>query len=135
GTFLSTAPIVYARGLTLVAAAIAGVVPAVKVTSGGADRRLRAASSGGGGLQFGGVWTVVIVAQIALTTVLPVPLLGVGGDFRRNTPAGFRAEAFLTAGLAIDRFDGAAASGDTLPAVRAMRLETRYRALADRLRQ
>jgi predicted permease len=134
-TSLSTATILYAIGLTLAAAAIAGVVPALKVTSGGADRMLRAASSGGGGLQFGGVWTVVIVAQIALTTVLPVPLLGVGGDVRRNTPAGFPAETFLTATLAIDRFDGIAASGDTVPAARALRLETRYRALADRLRQ
>jgi predicted permease len=135
-TSLSTATILYAIGLTLVAAAIAGVVPAVKVTSGGdAASRLRAASSGGGGLQFGGVWTVVIVAQIALTTMLPVPLLGVGADVTRKHIAGFPAEAFLTATLAIDRFDGVAASGDTVPAVRAVRLEARYRALADRLRQ
>jgi putative ABC transport system permease protein len=35
----------------------------------------------------------------------------------------------------MDRFDGVAASGDTVPATRAVRLETRYRALADRLRQ
>src|SRR5687768_5945535 len=134
-TSLSSTTILYAVGLTLFAAAIAGVVPAVKVTSGGAGGRLRAASSGGGGLQFGGVWTVVIVAQVALTTVLPVPLLGVGADVTRDTPAGFPAEEFLTATLAIDRFDGVAASSDTVPAVRAVRLETRYRALADRLRQ
>jgi predicted permease len=134
-TSLSTTTILYAVGLTLFAAAIAGVVPALKVTSGGVGRRLRAASSGGGGLQFGGVWTVVIVAQIALTTMLPVPLIGVGADVTRNTPAGFPAEAFLTATLAIDRFDGVAASGDTVPAVRAVRLEARYRALVDRLRQ
>ena len=135
-TSLSSTTMLYAIGLTLFAAAIAGVVPALKVTSGGVDRRLRAASSGGGGLQFGGVWTVVIVAQIALTTVLPVPLLGVGGDVTRKTPPpGFSAEAFLTATLAIDRFDGAQAGGDTVPAARAARLETRYRALADRLRQ
>ena len=134
-TSLSTTTILYAVGLTLFAAAIAGVVPALKVTSGGAGGRLRAASSGGGGLQFGGVWTVVIVAQIALTTLLPVPLLGVGADVTRKTPAGFPAEAFLTATLEIDRFDGVAASGDTVPAVRAARLEARYRALADRLRQ
>jgi len=134
-TSLSTPTILYAVGLTLFAAAIAGVVPALKVTSGGADRRLRAASSGGGGLQFGGVWTVVIVAQIALTTMLPVPLLGVGADVTRAHRAGFPAEAFLTATLAIDRVDGVAASGDTLPAMRAVRLEARYRALADRLRQ
>ncbi len=134
-TSLSTTTILYAVGLTLFAAAIAGVVPAVKVTSGGAGGRLRAASSGGGGLQFGGVWTVVIVAQIAFMTMLPVPLIGVGADVTRNTPAGFPAEAFLTATLAIDRFDGVAETGDTVPAVRAARLETRYRALADRLRQ
>jgi putative ABC transport system permease protein len=133
-TSLSSTTILYAVGLTLFAAAIAGVVPAVKVTSGGAGGRLRAASSGGGGLQFGGVWTVVIVAQVALTTVLPVPLLGVGADVTRHTPAGFPAEEFLTATLAIDRFDGVAASSD-MAAVRAMRLEARYRALADRLRQ
>jgi predicted permease len=136
-TSLSTTTMLYAVGLTLLAAAIAGIVPAIKVTSGGTDHRLRAASSGGGGLQFGGVWTVVIVAQIALTTMLPVPLIGVGGDFGdgRNKPAGFPAETFLTATLAMDRSDGVAASGDTVPAARAMRLETRYRALADRLRE
>jgi len=134
-TSISPATILYAVGLTLFAATIAGVVPALKVVSVSLGDRLRAASSGGGGLQFGGVWTVVIVAQIALATVLPVPLLGVGGDFARKTPAGFPAEAFLTATLEMDRFDGAAASGDTVPAVRAARLEERYRALADRLRQ
>ncbi|CAN5759390.1 hypothetical protein BH23GEM3_BH23GEM3_00310 [soil metagenome] len=134
-TSVSSTTILYAAGLTLFAAAIAGVVPAVKVTLGGVDGRLRAASSGGGGLQFGGVWTVVIVAQIALTTMLPVPLIGVGADVTRKTPAGFPAEAFLTATLAIDRFDGVAASGDTVPAVRVARLEASCRALADRLRQ
>jgi putative ABC transport system permease protein len=134
-TSLTTTTILYAIGMTLFAAAIAGVIPALKVTSRGAGGRLRAASSGGGGLQFGGVWTVVIVAQIALTTMLPVPLIGVGGSFVRETPAGFPAEAFLTATLAIDRFDGDAASGDTVPATNAARLEAGYLALADRLRE
>ncbi|HYW33116.1 MAG TPA: ABC transporter permease [Gemmatimonas sp.] len=134
-TSLSTTTVLYAALLTLFAAAIAGVVPALKVTSGGAGARLRAASSGGSGLQFGGVWTVVIVVQIALTTLLPWPLLGLAGDFGRDTPAGFPAEAFLTAVLEMDRLDGIAARGDTVPATRAVRLEARYRALADRLRQ
>ena len=134
-TSVSSTAVLYAVGLTLFAAAIAGIVPALKVTSGGPGTRLRAASSGGGGLQFGGVWTVVIVVQIAFTTLLPWPLLGLGGDFGGDTPAGFPAEAFLTATLEMDRFDGVAASGDTVPAVRAVRLEARYSALADRLRQ
>jgi putative ABC transport system permease protein len=134
-TSLSTMTMVYAAGLTLFAATIAGVVPALKVTLGSAGARLRAASSGGGGLQFGGVWTVVIVAQIAFTTLLPWPLLGLAGGFGKETPAGFPAEAFLTATLEMDRFDGVAVSGDTVPALRAARLEARYRVLADRLRQ
>src|SRR5687767_13143827 len=113
-TSLSTTTMLYALGLTLFAAAIAGVVPALKVTSGGAGARLRAASGGGGGLQFGGVWTVVIAAQIALTTLLPVPLLAVRAEVTRETPAGFAADEFLTATLAIDRLDGVAASGDTV---------------------
>jgi len=134
-TSISPTTILYAVGLTLLAATIAGVVPALKVVSGNAAGRLRAASSGGGGLQFGGVWTVVIVAQIALTTMLPVPLLGVGRDFTRKTPAGFPAEQFLTATLAMDPFDGVAATTDTVSAVPGARLEERYRQLADRLRQ
>ncbi|MFN2317548.1 MAG: ABC transporter permease [Gemmatimonadales bacterium] len=134
-TSVSATAILYAALLTLFAAAIAGIVPALKVTSGGVGQRLRAAASGGGGLQFGGVWTVVIVVQIAFTTLLPWPLLGLGGDFGRDTPAGFPAEAFLTATLDIDRLDGVGASSDTVPAVRAARLEARYRALADRLLQ
>jgi predicted permease len=134
-TSVSLTAILYAALLTVFAAAIAGFVPAFKVTAGGAGARLRAASSGGGGLQFGGVWTAVIVAQIAFTTLLPWPLLGLGGALRKDAPAGFPAEAFLTAALEMDRLDGVAASGDTVPAVRAARLEARYRALADRLRQ
>lgn len=78
---------------------------------------------------------MVIVAQIALTTMLPVPLLGVGRDFTRKTPAGFPAEQFLTATLAMDPFDGVAATTDTVSAVPGARLEERYRQLADRLRQ
>lgn len=132
-TSLSTTTILYAAGLMILAAALVGIIPALKVTSRSAGGRLRAATTGGGGLQFGGVWTVVIVAQIALMTVLPVPLIGLGAGPSRNTPVGFPAETFLTATLAIDRFDGVAASGDTIRAVRAARLETRYNALADRL--
>ena len=134
-TSVSSTALLYAAGLTLFAAAIAGILPALKVTSRDAGDRLRAASSGGGGLQFGGVWTAVIVAQIALTTMLPVPLLGVGADFARQTPAGFPADEFLTATLEMDRIEGNTQAADASPTLRAARLEQRYRALADRLRQ
>ena len=92
-TSLSTTTILYAVGLTLFAAAIAGVVPALKVTSGGAGARLRAASSGGGGLQFGGVWTVVIVADCVHDAASVAAARPGRGLLREDTPAGFPAEA------------------------------------------
>jgi putative ABC transport system permease protein len=71
---LSPATVLYAIGLTLLAAVIAGVVPALKVTE-GMGSRLRQAASGGGGLRFGGVWTAVIVTQVAFTTAFPAMVL------------------------------------------------------------
>jgi putative ABC transport system permease protein len=56
--------------LTVLAATVAGVMPALKITRGMGDR-LKQTTAGAGGLRFGGVWTVVIVAQVAVTVVFP----------------------------------------------------------------
>ena len=56
--------------LTVAAAAVAGIMPAMKITR-GMSHRLKQATAGSGGLQFGGVWTVVIVAQVAATVMFP----------------------------------------------------------------
>lgn len=63
--------IAYTVCLTLLAAFVAGVLPALRVTR-ALDGRLRETSSRGGGLRFGGIWTAVIVTQIALTVTFPV---------------------------------------------------------------
>jgi predicted permease len=70
-TSLSPRTLVYAALLTLLAALIAGAVPGLKITSGDLESRLRRQTSGGGGLRFGGVWTAVIVLQIAATVTFP----------------------------------------------------------------
>lgn len=62
--------IAYGVGLALLAAVVTGVLPALKVTR-GLQSRLRETSAGGGGLKFGGVWTVLIVTQVALTVTFP----------------------------------------------------------------
>jgi hypothetical protein len=67
---LSPRTVLYATGLTVLGAAIAGVLPGLKVTR-GLQARLRQAAAGAGGLTFGGVWTAVIVAQIAVTLAFP----------------------------------------------------------------
>ena len=68
-TDLSPTTVVYALGLTLFGAVIAGVLPALKVTRGIAAK-LRQGTAGSG-LRFSGVWTFVIVAQVAATVLLP----------------------------------------------------------------
>lgn len=68
-TDLSPTTVLYALGLTLFGAAIAGVLPALKVTRGIAAKLRQ--STAGSGLRFSGVWTFVIVAQVAATVLLP----------------------------------------------------------------
>ncbi|HYC51252.1 MAG TPA: ABC transporter permease, partial [Gemmatimonadaceae bacterium] len=67
---LSAPTVAYAIGLTVVAAVIAGVLPAMKITR-GLGARLKQGTAGGGGVQFGGVWTAVIIAQVAITVAFP----------------------------------------------------------------
>jgi len=68
-TDLSFRTVLYALGLTVLGAAIAGVLPALRVTRSIAAK-LRQGTAGSG-LRFSGVWTFVIVAQVAATVVLP----------------------------------------------------------------
>jgi predicted permease len=94
--------IAYGCGLALFAAVITGVLPALKVTRGLASR-LRETGTGGG-LRFGGVWTALIVGQIALTVTFPVVAVYVssGSSLTGVTDIGVPPERVLSAGLARD---------------------------------
>jgi predicted permease len=101
---LSPWTVLYAVGLTVLGAAVAGVLPGLKVTR-GLQARLRRTAAGAGGLTFGGIWTAVIVAQIAVTLGFPVLAFGVYGGVRgaRAMVADFPAAEFLAARIALDR--------------------------------
>ena len=76
---LSLVTFVYAAVLAVVAALIVGVTPALKATGRRVQDRLRHASgASSAGLKFGGVWTVVIVMQVAVT-VMFVAIVGMLG--------------------------------------------------------
>ncbi|MGH7482140.1 MAG: ABC transporter permease [Longimicrobiales bacterium] len=101
---LSPETVLYAGALTVFGALVAGVVPALKVTGKALDARLRQASAGGGGFHFGGVWTAVIVAQLAATLAFPVPaffLLRWSAQIE-TADVGFAEEEFLSARLEMD---------------------------------
>ena len=93
---LSPSTVAAAILLTIVTATVAGVMPALKITRGMGDR-LKQTTAGAGGLRFGGVWTVVIVAQVSVTVVFPAIVwfenvqLGRMQDFN----PGFATEQFL----------------------------------------
>jgi predicted permease len=98
---LAPATIVYAAILTLLGAAIAGVLPVLKLTRGLAGR-LRAQSLGG--YRFGGVWTAVIVTQVAVTLAFPVMayLNRMAASQAVASRLPFPAAQYLTARLEID---------------------------------
>jgi predicted permease len=102
---LSWRTVLYAALLTLVGAAIIGVLPAMRVTKIDVHDALRSESAARSGLRFGGFWTAVIVVQVAITVAL-LPLAG-GGVFESNRfrqrAEGIGAERYLTATVDMDR--------------------------------
>lgn len=101
---ISTPTAVYAVCLTFLGAAVAGVLPALKVTRGMASS-LRSQSAGGGGLGFGGVWTLIIVVQIAVTVPLPVFAYVAVAELTANrmSDVAFAPDEYLTARIAVER--------------------------------
>jgi hypothetical protein len=92
--------------------------------------RLKAATAGGGGMQLGGVWTLVIVAQVAITVALPPMafLLRDEGERVTSRDVGFASEEYLTARLGLDRQP---TSGDTTLAA----LQAQFQTVAEELRR
>ncbi|HSW30363.1 MAG TPA: ABC transporter permease [Longimicrobiales bacterium] len=101
---LSPTTVVYAGVLALVGAVMIGVVPGLKATGGSVQPRLgRLSVGGGGGLRFGGMWTVVIVLQVALSVAfLPLAVSQAGTAFANPVRAAFPAEEYITAQLGRD---------------------------------
>ena len=85
---LSPKTIGYALALAVIGAVVAGVMPARKITR-GLGTQLRAGTAGGGGVSFGGVWTAVIVIQVALTVAFPSVLMLIRGETRRTAAYDF----------------------------------------------
>ncbi|MBR9990407.1 MAG: ABC transporter permease [Gemmatimonadetes bacterium] len=98
---LSLRTVVYTLVLTLIAAGVAGVIPGLKASR-GLGPQLRAAA-GGGGHRFGGIWTFVIISQIAITVCFPVVAFSVATEGRqiRMFNMGIPAHEYLTAHLTV----------------------------------
>jgi predicted permease len=68
---LSPLTFLYTALLMLLAAAIAGIIPGLRITR-NLSEKLKRTTAGAGGTHFGGLWTAVIVMQLAVTMGFPV---------------------------------------------------------------
>jgi putative ABC transport system permease protein len=112
---VSPRTLLYAALLTLFAAAVAGLLPGLKVTR-AIGTRLRQSSPGGGGLRFGGIWTVLIVMQVAVMAIVPTPVIATYRDVgkgARMANAGLVPEQYLAVTIAMDREEAPGAAGST----------------------
>lgn len=111
---LSPLTVAYTVLLTFLAAAIAGVLPGLKITRHLSDR-LKRTTAGAGGASFGGLWTVIIVIQVAVTMGFPVVTFFVRQDAVRiaTQPLPFPVDQYLAARV---EMEGAApeSGADTL---------------------
>lgn len=103
---LSPNDIVYIVGLTLLSAAIVGVAPALKATGRHVSAGLQGLSPGSGSkMQMGWLWTLLIVAQVALTVaLLPVAMFWAWMGLQPPTADdGFASGHFINATAVPDR--------------------------------
>lgn len=120
---LSPRAFAVALALTVACAAVAGITPAIKTTR-GMSHRLKQTSAGSGGLQFGGVWTAVIVAQVAATVVFPAVVYFEQSQLRRIEAfdPGFADEQYLSVQIERDNPDDDGVNADAAAPERNARL-------------
>jgi putative ABC transport system permease protein len=103
---LSITTILYAVLLTVVGAVVAGVMPGLKVTR-GLGARLKEGTAGSG-LRFGGVWTAVIIMQVAVTVMVPAAIFFEQREMTRirSSEVNFTDEEYLTVRLEMNAPNG-----------------------------
>jgi len=115
---VSFTTVLFAAGLAVVAAMIAGVVPALQATGRQLQLGLRALGSGTG-MRLGATWTALVVGQVAVSVaLLPGTVEFAWGSLRSGILGpGFAAEEYLTARLALDRETSSGGLADPRPFV------------------
>ena len=93
----------YVGVLTLFAAAVSGILPALHATGRGVQDTLKQ-TSGTDGLRLGPTWTILIVAQVAIAVAGLPAVVNIGSSQFKNgmTHANYREGAFLAAIISTD---------------------------------
>ena len=134
---LEPVTIAYALLLALVAAALIGLLPALKATGASVQRGLQAITSTGGTMKFGGIWSFIVGAQVAFTLLFVPAAVGVYTNSRQeqSTWAAFPTERYLTFRLGMDNEALAGERGAPDDGQIGARRARAYEALTGRLRE
>jgi putative ABC transport system permease protein len=134
---LEPATIAYALLLALVAAALIGLLPALKATGGSVLRGLQGITSTGGTMKFGGIWSFIVGAQVACTLLFMPAAVGIYTTSVQNRPkwTAFPTEHYLTFRLRMDTEALAGERGVPDEAQIGARRALAYESLAGRLRE
>ena len=129
--------IAYALLLALVAAALIGLLPALKATSASVQRGLQGITSTGGTMKFGGIWSFIVGAQVAFTLLFVPAAVGIYTNSlqNRSTWAAFPTERYLTFNLRMDNEALAGERGAPDDGQIGARRARAYEELARRLRE
>jgi putative ABC transport system permease protein len=129
--------IAYALLLALVAAALIGLLPALKATGASVQRGLQGITSTGGTMKFGGVWSFIVGAQVACTLLFVPAAVGIYTTSVQNKPTwtAFPTERYLTFRLRMDTEALAGERGVLDDAQIGARRALAYEAFASRLRE
>jgi hypothetical protein len=134
---LEPATIAYALLLALVAAALIGLLPALKATGASVLRGLQGITSTGGTMKFGGIWSFIIGAQVACTLLFVPAAVGIFTNTLHNRSSGvpFPTERYLTFRLRMDNEALAGERGVPDDGQIGARRARAYEELAGRLRE
>jgi len=132
---LEPVTIAYALLLALVAAALIGLLPALKATGASVHRGLQGITGTGGTMKFGGVWSFIVGAQVAATLLFVPAAVGIYTNSlqEKSKWAAFPTERYLTFRLRMDNEALAGERGDD--AQIGARRARAYDELASRLRE
>ena len=134
---LEPATIAYALLLALVAAALIGLLPALKATGASVQRGLQGITSTGGTMKFGGIWSFIVGAQVACTLLFVPAAVGIFTNSLHNQSrwAAFPTERYLTFRLRMDNEALAGERGVPDDGQIGARRARAYEELAGRLRE
>jgi len=134
---LEPVTIAYALLLALVAAALIGLLPALKATGASVQRGLQGITSTGGTMKFGGIWSFIVGGQVAFTLLFVPAAVGIYTNSRqeKSTWAAFPTEHYLTFRLSMDNEALAGERGAPDDGQIGARRARAYEDLAGRLRE